>query len=142
MRIFLTIMCIAMFTGPVDNSYETKYGILEECFSQDEIDLICNVVESEASICTLDAKKNVVSVILNRYFSGWGGDSGIYGVCREGQFSHRKNEYSEDAYKALREVWLDGPTNDCYYFCRKKKDVFYGGHWIFFDGYHNYYGRH
>lgn len=125
-----------------DYSYESQYGILEEYFSQEEIDLICRVIESETSICPMDSKMHVCSVILNRYFGGWGGTSGIKGVCRRGQFSLRRTDYSEDSYNALLSVWQEGPTNDSYYFCRKKLQEFCGGSWLFNDGYHNFYGRH
>lgn len=143
---FLILAVALMWTFPEekvpDYSYESQYGILEDYFDQEEIDLICRVIDSEASICPPESKMHVCSVILNRYFDGWGGDKGIRGVCRKGQFSLRREDYSEEAYNALNAVWQEGPTNDGYYFCRKKVSVFYGGSWLFADGYHNFYGRH
>lgn len=139
MSILAAVVCLVLNYGPIDNSFESKYGILEEHFSEAQISLICEVVESEASICTYDSKKHVISVILNRYDGGWGS---IEYVLREGQFSHRRTDYTEETREALLEVWADGPTNNCFYFCRKKHNRFCGGSWSFYDGYHNFYERH
>lgn len=139
--IALIVMCL-VFSPVQDRSLETQYGILEEYFTQEEVDLICRVIESETSICPIEARENVASVILNRYFGGWGGSNGIKGVCRKGQFSLRRDDYSEASYMALLSVWQMGLTNDAYYFKREYSEAFCGGTWMYCDGFHNFYGRH
>lgn len=139
----ILIIALSLFFIPAaDGSPETQYGILEDYFEEEDIDLICRVIESETSICPMEAKENVASVILNRYFGGWGGDKGIKGVCRKGQFSLRREDYSEASYMALLNVWQCGLSNDAYYFKRERSEAFCGGTWAFYDGYHNFYLRH
>ena len=72
-----------------------------DVFTDDEINIMCRVIETETYQAGFDAKVNVANVILNRIDSGRFGDT-VYEVCtKPGQFAYGRKIITEDTILAL-----------------------------------------
>ena len=72
-----------------------------DVYTEDEINIMCRVIETEVYQAPFDAKVNVANVILNRINSGDFGDT-VYEVCtKPGQFAYGRKKISDDTVLAL-----------------------------------------
>ena len=126
-----------------------------------EYEILCRIVEAEATGGNIEQKMNVASCVMARVESSSWADT-IEGVV----FEHYGNVYqftpivdgryysvtvTEATRKAVDAVIQDGKTHDCTWFCSdesyKKKDKngnytsYHRKHhtWVFFDGEHHYF---
>lgn len=107
-----------------DNIKKYKYN-----FSKKETKILQRIVEAECTSQSLEAKKNVASVVINRVY-GKGFPDTIKGVV----FQHKGNRYqfspvkdgryymisiTKETIKAVDEVLVDGVINDALYFANE-----------------------
>lgn len=83
-------------------------------FTEDEVKLICNAVETECYQQDFDSKCNVASVIFNRYYSGEFGDTIEKVITTENQFSYGRNAITEETMLAVMYSWeIEDTTDGC-----------------------------
>ena len=141
--------------------YAREYLAYEYEVSEEEYEILCRIVEAEATGGNIEQKKNVCSCVLARVESGkWA--STIKGVVFQNdgktwQFSPISDgryytvKITEETRQAVDEILRYGKTHDCHWFCSdgsyNKKDK--NGKYIsyhrnhhthaFFDGEHHYF---
>ena len=111
-------------------------------FTEDEIRLICRVVETETYQCDFDSKVNVANVVLNRIESGEFGDTVEEIITTENQFAYGRKNISEDTILAVEYAFMiEDTTNGALFFhSNNKTDTFCGRDFIFQDSVgHNFY---
>ena len=111
-------------------------------YTEDEIRLICRVVETETYQCDFDSKVNVANVVLNRIESGEFGDTVEEIITTENQFAYGRKNISEDTILAVEYAFmLEDTTNGALFFhSNNKTDTFCGRDFIFQDSVgHNFY---
>ena len=111
-------------------------------FTEDEIRLICRVVETETYQCDFDSKVNVANVVLNRIESGEFGDTVEEIITTENQFAYGRKNISEDTILAVEYAFMiEDTTNGALFFhSNDKTDTFCGRDFIFQDSVgHNFY---
>lgn len=117
---------------------------IEDCLSEEEIDLLERTVETEAHEGDFKSKCNIASVVLNRLESD---ESYIPNTVQEiitqdNQFEYYRTEITEDTKLAIQYVWVFGDTaNKCLGFhSNDKTDHFYEWDYVFTDdlGHHFY----
>lgn len=117
---------------------ETIYDV----FSEDEVLLICRVVETETYQCDFESKVNVANVILNRYYDGRFGDTITEIITSPNQFTYCRENINEDTIWAVMYAYeIEDTTNGALYFhSMSYTDTFGGAEWIFTDdaGHHFY----
>lgn len=72
-----------------------------DCFTEDEVKLICRVVETETYQCDFNSKVNVANVVLNRIESGEFGDTVEEVITTENQFAYGREVITEDTILAV-----------------------------------------
>ena len=104
-------------------------------FTEDEVNLICRVVETETYQCDFDSKVNVDNVVLNRSESGMFGDTVEEVVTTESQFAYWRKNITEDTILAVMFSFeIKDTTNGALYFhSNKQTDTFCGREYIFSD---------
>ena len=104
-------------------------------FTEDEVNLICRVVETETYQCDFDSKVNVANVVLNRFESGRFGDTVEEVVTTESQFAYWRKNITEDTILAVMFSFeIKDTTNGALYFhSNKQTDTFCGREYIFSD---------
>ena len=113
-----------------------------DVFSEEEINLICRVVETECYQQYFDSKVNVANVILNRYYDGRFGDTITEVVTSPKQFAYGRKNIEEDTMLAVQYAYeFDDTTQGSLYFhSNKKTDTFNGASFVFQDDAgHNFY---
>ena len=111
-------------------------------YTEDEVRLICRVVETEAYQCDFNSKVNVANVVLNRIESGEFGDTVEEIVTTENQFAYGRKNISEDTILAVEYAFMiEDTTNGALFFhSNNKTDTFCGRDFIFQDSVgHNFY---
>ena len=104
-------------------------------YTEDEIRLICRVVETETYQCDFDSKVNVANVVLNRIESGEFGDTVEEIVTTENQFAYGRKVLTEDTILAVMFAYeMEDTTNGATFFhSNKQTDTFCGKNYIFSD---------
>ena len=104
-------------------------------YTEDEIRLICRVVETETYQCDFDSKVNVANVVLNRIESGEFGDTVEEIVTTENQFAYGRKILTEDTILAVEYAFMiEDTTNGALFFhSNDKTDTFCGKNYIFSD---------
>lgn len=104
-------------------------------FTEDEVKLICRVVETETYQCSFDSKVNVANVVLNRLESGRFGDTVEEVITTERQFAYWREIITEDTILAVMYAYeMEDTTYGALYFhSNKQTDTFCGREYIFSD---------
>lgn len=113
-----------------------------DCFTEDEVRLICRVVETETYQCDFNSKVNVANVVLNRIESGEFGDTVEEVVTTENQFAYGREVLTEDTILAVMYAYevIDTTNGALYFHSNEKTDTFCGRTHIFTDNSgHNFY---
>lgn len=114
-----------------------------DVFTEDDIYIMCRVIETETFQAGFDAKVNVANVILNRINSGKFGDT-VYEVCtKPGQFAYGRKNITDDTILALEYAYqIVDTTNGAVYFHSNKtaKKSWNGADYVMTDhvGHHFY----
>ena len=111
-------------------------------YTEDEVRLICRVVETEAYQCDFDSKVNVANVVLNRIESGEFGDTVEEVVTTENQFAYGRKALTEDTILAVMYAYeiIDTTNGALYFHSNDTTDTFCGKTYIFTDDAgHNFY---
>lgn len=111
-------------------------------FTEDEIRLICRVVETETYQCDFDSKVNVANVVLNRIESGEFGDTVEEIITTENQFAYGRKVLTEDTILAVMYAYEieDTTCGALFFHSNDKTDTFCGRDFIFQDSVgHNFY---
>lgn len=125
------------------------YGILDQpetiwdCFSEDEVNLICKVVETETYDQDFMSKVNVANVVLNRYYSGDFGETITEIITKPYQFAYGRNVITADTIWAVMFSFEMTDTTDgaLFFHSNDKTDTFCGADYLFSDRCgHNFYG--
>lgn len=111
-------------------------------FTEDEVRLICRVVETETYQCDFDSKVNVANVVLNRIESGEFGETVEEIITTENQFAYGRETITEDTILAVMYSFeiIDTTKGALYFHSNEKTDTFCGRDFIFQDSAgHNFY---
>ena len=104
-------------------------------YTEDEVRLICRVVETETYQCDFDSKVNIANVVLNRIESGEFGETVEEVIATESQFAYDREVITEDTILAVMFAFeFEDTTNGALYFhSNKQTDTFCGKSYIFSD---------
>ena len=104
-------------------------------YTEDEVRLICRVVETETYQCDFDSKVNIANVVLNRIESGEFGETVEEVITTESQFAYDREVITEDTILAVMFAFeFEDTTNGALYFhSNKQTDTFCGKSYIFSD---------
>lgn len=110
---------------------ETIYDYFEE----EEITLICRVVETETYQCDFMSKVNVANVVLNRYYNGNFGDTIKEVVTSPNQFCYGRANVSEDTKLAVEYAFMieDTTSGSLFFHSNSKTNTFNGANYVFTD---------
>ena len=111
-------------------------------YTEDEVKLICRVVETETYQCDFDSKVNVANVVLNRIESGEFGETVEEIITTENQFAYGRETITEDTILAVMYSFeiIDTTEGALYFHSNEKTDTFCGRDFIFQDSAgHNFY---
>ena len=111
-------------------------------FTEDEVRLICRVVETETYQCDLDSKVNVANVVLNRIESGEFGETVEDVITADNQFAYGRKSITEDTILAVMYAYeiIDTTNGALYFHSNDTTDTFCGKTYIFTDSVgHNFY---
>lgn len=124
------------------------YGVLDppetiyDYFTEDEIRLICRVVETETYDQDFMSKVNVANVVLNRYYSDEFGETITEIVTSPYQFAYGRKNITEDTIWAVMYAFeIEDTTEGALFFhSNSKTNTFNGANYIFTDscGHHFY----
>lgn len=113
-----------------------------DCFSEEEIKLICKMAETECYQQDFDSKCNVIAVAFNRLYSGDFGDTMTEVITTKNQFAYGRDNITEDTLLAVQYVFESNYTAQgaLYFHSNNKTQKFCGNEWIFTDsaGHHFY----
>lgn len=115
--------------------------IYDYCIDE-EINLICRVVETETYQCEFNSKVNVANVVFNRLEHGEFGETIEEVITSENQFAYGRKNISEDTILAVEYAFMmEDTTNGALFFhSNKKTSTFCGNEFIFQDeAGHNFY---
>lgn len=124
------------------------YGVLDppetiyDYFTEDEIRLICRVVETETYDQDFMSKVNVANVVLNRYYSDEFGETITEIVTSPYQFAYGRKNITEDTIWAVMYAFEIEDTTDgaLFFHSNAKTETFNGADYIFTDSCgHNFY---
>ena len=111
-------------------------------YAEDEVRLICRVVETETYQCDFDSKVNIANVVLNRIESGEFGETVEEVITTESQFAYGREVITEDTILAvIFSFEIQDTTNGALFFhSNEKTEMFNGAKYIFTDnaGHHFY----
>lgn len=104
-------------------------------FTEDEVKLICRVVETETYQCSFDSKVNVANVVLNRLESGRFGDTVEEVITTDCQFAYSRNVITEDTILSVMYAFemIDTTNGALFFHSNEKTDTFCGRDYIFSD---------
>lgn len=115
---------------------------LFDVYTEEEIRLICQTVETECCGQDFDAKCNVASVIFNRIDNGKYGSTVEEVITSPNQFTYWRTNIPEDTLYAVMYVFeIEDTTDGCLSFNNgSKKEKFSGRSYVFSDssGHHFY----
>lgn len=104
-------------------------------YTEDEVRLICRVVETETYQCDFDSKVNVANVVLNRIESGEFGETVEEVVTTDCQFAYSRNVITEDTILSVMYAFemIDTTNGALFFHSNEKTDTFCGRDYIFSD---------
>ena len=120
----------------------TGYKKAPPRFTEDEVRLICRVVETETYQCDFDSKVNVANVVLNRIESGEFGETVEDVITADNQFAYGRKSITEDTILAVEYAFMmeDTTQGALFFHSNRKTDKFCGNDFIFQDeAGHNFY---
>ncbi len=112
-------------------------------FTEDEIRLICKVVETECYDADFESKVNVANVVLNRLNHEKFGDTIGEVITTENQFAYGRDNITDSTINAVMYAFeIEDTTKGALYFhSNKKTDKFNGANYLFTDNVgHHFYG--
>lgn len=113
-----------------------------DVFTEDEVNLICRMVETECYGQDFDPKVNVACVAFNRLYSENFGDTITEIITRPKQFAYGRTKISEDTILAVEYAFMFGDTTQgaLFFHSMKKTETFNKRKYIFTDnaGHHFY----
>lgn len=113
-----------------------------DVFSEEEIRLVCRMVETECYQQDFESKVNVASVAFNRLESGKFGDTMTEIITTPKQFAYGRRDITEDSILAVQYAFeIEDTTQGALYFhSNPKTNTFNGADYIFTDlaGHHFY----
>jgi spore germination cell wall hydrolase CwlJ-like protein len=115
---------------------------ISDVFSDEEIYLICRVVETECYQQDFDSKVNVANVVLNRYYDGRFGETITEVITSPKQFAYGRKNIEEDTMLAVQYAYEceDTTQGSLYFHSNPKTDTFSGANFVFQDkAGHNFY---
>ena len=124
-----------------DSIIDPPETIYDYC-TDEEINLICQVVETETYQCEFSSKVNVANVVFNRLEHGEFGETIEEVVTSKNQFAYARKNISEDTILAVEYAFMmEDTTNGALFFhSNKKTNTFCGNEFIFQDeAGHNFY---
>lgn len=124
-----------------DSIIDPPETIYDYC-TDEEINLICRVVETETYQCEFSSKVNVANVVFNRLEHGEFGETIEEVVTSKNQFAYARKNISEDTILAVEYAFMmEDTTNGALFFhSNKKTSTFCGNEFIFQDeAGHNFY---
>lgn len=106
-----------------------------DVFSEEEVQLIFRVVETETYDQDFMSKANVASVVFNRFYSGDFGDTITEVITTENQFAYGRKCITEDTILAVMYAFeIEDTTNEALFFhSNEKTEMFCGAEYIFTD---------
>ena len=113
-----------------------------DMYSEYEVRLICQVIETETYQCDFESKINVANVVLNRIEHGEFGDSVEEVVTSNKQFAYWRKNITEDTILAAMFAYEIGDTTNgaLYFHSNVPTNTFCGRDYIFTDNVgHNFY---
>lgn len=121
---------IYKYYGHIDPP-ETVFDV----FSEEEVQLIFRVVETETYDQDFNSKVNVANVVFNRFYSGEFGDTITEVITTENQFAYGRKSITEDTIYAVMYAFEVEDTTDgaLYFHSNKKTEKFNGADYIFSD---------
>lgn len=104
-------------------------------YTEDEIRLICQAVETEAYQCDFNSKVNVANVILNRIESGEFGETVEEVITTENQFAYGRKSITDDTVLAVMFAFEfeDTTYGATYFHSNEQTETFNGKSYIFSD---------
>lgn len=128
----------------LENIYGEYFGYcdkLEDCYSDEQIQIMWKCIETEAYDCPFDAKVNVANVILNRVEHDLFPPDPIEIITAENQFVYGRNNITDDTKLALQYAFeIEDTTNGCIGFrSDKNPPIWNGWEYCFTDGKHYFY---
>lgn len=124
----------------VQNRADTIYDV----FTEEELQYIFRMVETETYQCSFKPKVNVAEVAFCRYFSYPEGTATMKGiVTAPNQFAYHRTTISQDTIWAVEYAYQHATeVNNCRYFKRGGGDTWYGCQLILVDeAGHHFYGE-
>lgn len=114
---------------------------LQDWYTEEEIQLMCQVIETECYQASFIQKVNVANVILNRVQDDRFTGSVIKLITSEKQFDYRRTTISEDTKSALEFAFeIKDTVNGCIGFRSDiKTDTFNSWEYVMEDGAHYFY---
>jgi tRNA pseudouridine-54 N-methylase len=138
-------MLIATVVAQIANARTIPKQKLTDVYTKDEIQLICQVVETEMYTCDTQEKSYVASVVFNmiddpeqRF-----GKSVKAVIKAKNRFYYSRKKISKTTRKAVEKAFEENTAPGCYAFhCMRKKKKFAGFTYRFTDKYGvHYYGE-
>ena len=114
--------------------------LLEDMFSDEDIELMARCVETETYQQSFDSKVHVACVVLNRFYSTEYPDE-IDEIITDGQFAFWRTDIADDTYMAIQYAWLFGSeVENALWFNSYSTPVdFYGEYFYTDDAGHHFY---
>lgn len=129
------------FTAYKDLTYEYVEWIEQpktvfDAFTEDEVRLICRVVETETYDQDFNSKANVASVVFNRLEDGGFGDTITEVVTSKNQFAYGRRNITDGTILAVMYAYeIEDTTNGALFFnsFEEPPEIFCGANHIFSD---------
>ena len=113
-----------------------------DAFTEEEVNLICRMVETECYQQDFDSKVNVACVAFNRFNSGKFGDTMKDVITTKNQFAYGRKNLTEDTILAVQYAFemVDTTQGALFFHSMKKTETFCKRKWKFTDkaGHHFY----
>ena len=110
-------------------------GTIFDYYTEDEVRLICRVVETETYQCDFDSKVNIANVVLNRIESGEFGETVAVVSTSDSLFAYGRAVITEYTILAVMFAfeYKDTTNGATYFHSNKQTDTFCGKSYIFSD---------
>lgn len=127
---------------PLPPNFKITNEAIQNEFSEEEIYLICRVVESECYGADFDSKTHIADVIFNRVHCGSYGNDVTAIIKSPRQFYYPRTKISEDTIAAVEYAYQYAtPAEHAFYFQRAKRSKWNGKDFMFKDDVgHCFYG--
>ncbi len=104
-------------------------------FTEDEVRLICQVVETETYQQDFESKVNVAHVVFNRFYSGEFGETMTEVITSPYQFAYGREKIEEDTILAVMYAFEVEDTTDgaLFFHSGEWTETFCGGDYLFSD---------